>query len=1195
MYSSHEGEIDIPNLPPAARTVHIVPDLKSHSLLSIGQLCDAGCVVEFTATTVIIQHNDIVVLQGHRTPETQLWHIEIPKAPIAQTNAAVGSATAAELVSFAHASLFSPAISTLATALSKGYIPNFPGLSSRTLRNHPPRSSAMIKGHLDQSRKNQRSTNTSLITPDPDAQSEPDPDDFPTSPPSGERSHFCYVSIMEPTGQIYTDQTGKFVTPSSNGNNYLLVLYDYDSNAILAEPMKSRHGPAILSAYKLLHAKLCAAGLRPQLQRLDNECSDSLKAYMSAQDIDFQLVPPGVHRRNAAERAIRTFKNHFIAGLCSVDKDFPLHLWDRLLPQALLSLNLLRGSRLNPKLSAWAQMFGNFDFNRTPIAPPGVRVIVHEKPSKRSTWAPHGTDGWYIGPALESYRCYTVWIWDTRSIRLCDTLSWFPTKVTMPIASSNDLILAGIQDILEALRNPTLGSPIDPLTDSHVATLKILSELLTGLIPVPKPLLDPEPAPTPPLRVATPQSPQLLRVDPIPSPGPHLVADDTPTPSPIPPLPITPPPTPLIVDASSSPPVTYENSTGSKRRRRRQKAPKPQATAAHLEVDPPHWALHGNAFNPDTGKIAQYPELSRCSEGPLWQRGNSQEIGRLAQGLGELDPTIKGTNTMFFIDHKAVPKGRKITYLNVISAYRPEKKDPHRVRWTCGGDQVGYPGNVSTKTADITTAKILINSVLSTPKSKMVLTDLKDFYLGTPMERYEYMRIPVHMIPDNIMELYKLHDLVHNGYVIVEIRKGMYGLPQAGKLANDRLQKFLEPHGYCPTNVTAGLWKHKTRPIAFALVVDDFAIKYTNKDDADHLLTTLEKLYVCSTDWDAKRYCGLNLDWDYKARTCKISMPGYVERALQRFQHAAPSQPEHSPHAWQKPIYGAKTQYAPPDDISTPLDAADTKRVQEILGTFLYYARAVDSSMLVALGTLATQQSKGTRATMIALTQLLNYAATHPDASILFVASDMCLHVSSDASYLSVPKARSRASGYHYLSNRPLDPSTPPLPTDPDPPANGAIHIYCQILKEVLSSASESELAALFHNGKEACPLRICLEELGHPQPPTPIQTDNSTAAGIANESVKQKRSKAIDMRFYWIRDRVRQGQFLVYWKKGILKKADYFTKHHPTSHHRAIRSSYFHSPNDCSRNYFECLQDADDVEATPVSNSITFADPIAT
>jgi hypothetical protein len=124
-----------------------------------------------------------------------------------------------------------------------------------------------------------------------------------------------------------------------------------------------------------------------------------------------------------------------------------------------------------------------------------------------------------------------------------------------------------------------------------------------------------------------------------------------------------------------------------------------------------------------------------------------------------------------------------------VSACRPEKKDPHRVRWTVGGDQADHPGNVSAKTADLTTAKILVNSVLSTTNGKMVTTDLKDFYLGTPMERYECMRIPIHMLPDDIMELYELHDLMHNGHACVEIRKGMCGLPQAGKLANDRLQK----------------------------------------------------------------------------------------------------------------------------------------------------------------------------------------------------------------------------------------------------------------------------------------------------------------------------------------------------------------------------------------------------------------------
>jgi hypothetical protein len=177
MYSTHEGEVDIPHLPAAACTVHIVPDLASHLLLSIGQLCNAECKVEFTATNVIVLHNNRQVLHGMRTPATQLWHINLPTKSIdAETNAAIGSATASELVAFAHASLFTPTLSTLATALDKGYIPNFPGgLSSRTLRNHPPQLAAMIKGHLDQACKNQHSTKSTkqhstkstLIPPDP--------------------------------------------------------------------------------------------------------------------------------------------------------------------------------------------------------------------------------------------------------------------------------------------------------------------------------------------------------------------------------------------------------------------------------------------------------------------------------------------------------------------------------------------------------------------------------------------------------------------------------------------------------------------------------------------------------------------------------------------------------------------------------------------------------------------------------------------------------------------------------------------------------------------------------------------------------------------------------------------------------------------------------------------------------------------
>jgi hypothetical protein len=206
--------------------------------------------------------------------------------------------------------------------------------------------------------------------------------------------------------------------------------------------------------------------------------------------------------------------------------------------------------------------------------------------------------------------------------------------------------------------------------------------------------------------------------------------------------------------------------------------------------------------------------------------------------------------------------------------------------------------------------------------------------------------------------------------------------------------------------------------------------------------------------------------------------------------------------------------------------------------------------MIPSIGTIATQQSTPTTATMRDLTQLLNYCATHPDAIVRYTKSDMHLWVESDASYLSESKARSRYAGYHYLSSRPTDPTTPPGPDEPQPKLNGPISIPAKILREVVASAAEAELGGLFHNGKEAVPERITLDELGHPQPPTPLVTDNSTASGIANDSVKQRRSKAMDMRYYWIRDRVRQGQFHVYWRRGSSNRADYYTKHHPAKHH---------------------------------------------
>jgi hypothetical protein len=306
----------------------------------------------------------------------------------------------------------------------------------------------------------------------------------------------------------------------------------------------------------------------------------------------------------------------------------------------------------------------------------------------------------------------------------------------------------------------------------------------------------------------------------------------------------------------------------------------------------------------------------------------------------------------------------------------------------------------------------------------------------------------------------------------------------------------------------------------------------------------LERHYKVSADWDGKRYCGITLDWDYKQGHVDLSMPGYVTAALHQFQHNKPARSTDAPSPWTAPTYGIKVQMTKPADTTDAMTHQQTRHLQTVVGKFLYYQRAVDPTMQHALSTLATQQTTGTQQTMEHLVYFLNYCASHPDAKLRYHRSDMILHCESDASYLTEPHARSRAGGYHYLGNHPSKP----------PRHNGPVLTISKVIKAVMSAASEAESGSLFLNGKEATVIRTSLEELGHLQPATPIATDNSTSAGIMNRSVKQQRSKAMDMRFYWVQDRVDQEQFRIYWAPGRTNLGDYFTKHHPPAHHRFMR-----------------------------------------
>jgi hypothetical protein len=957
------------------------------------------------------------------------------------------------------------------------------------------------------------------------------------------------VQIVDLTGKTYSDQTSRFPHTSSRGHKYVMIFYDHDSNAILAEPIKSRSQQALVQAFSKLHLYLRERGLQPLLHILDNECPATLKSFIRSQGATFQLAPPHLHRTNAAEKAIDTWKCHFISCLSTCHPDFPMHLWCRLIPQATTTLNLLRPSRINPRLSAEAQLNGVFDFNRTPLAPPGTKILVHEAPAVRGTWAPHGVDGWYLGPAVDHYRCYRVYITTTAAERISKTVEFFPHSCAMPRTSSADAARHAALDLVSALQNPAPAAPFAPVGQAQQTALQQLSAIFLAATRVPTTLpTEGSPQAHAPTAAPLPRVPSPLSIM-----APHSA----------PPCPHSPLRSPLLRSPAPPSALTRHHYP------LRSLAPRyPLRSQQANTVLASGTGAANTVMDSVTGAALEYRHLVAGPNGATWETSLANDLGRLAQGIGTRMPS--GTNTIFFIAKSAIPTDRKVTYARLVSSLRPHKTEVERVRVTVGGDRLDFPGATTTHCASLTTTKCLLNSVLSTPNAKFMTLDVKDFYYGTPMKRFEYMRILLAIIPAEVVQHYNLDAIASNGYVYMEIRKGMPGLKQAGRLASDRLTQHLATAGYAPVRHTPALWNHATNGIVFSLVVDDFGVKYVHDADAQHLITSLKSLYTISTDWTGSLYCGLTLAWDYTNRTVDVSMPGYVAAALHRFQHAKPSRRQDAPHAWTQPTYGAKIQFAEDDDNSPLLSPLTTNLVQQIVGVFLYYAIAVDPTMLVALGSIAADQANATERTYDAAVWLLNYADSNPDATIRYVASDMILHLHSNASYLSAPKARSRAGGHFFLSSLSTDPTLPPTDL---PPQNGPLHTVSKILRNVMGSAAEAEIGATYVNCQEAVPIRTTLAEMGHPQPRTPVQVDNSTACGFANDTIKQKRSKAIDMRFHWIKDRMTQLQFLVYWRPGHTNKADLHTKHFSPAHHRLMRHEYLHPTDQLAHHVVFLLQ----------------------
>jgi hypothetical protein len=360
-------------------------------------------------------------------------------------------------------------------------------------------------------------------------------------------------------------------------------------------------------------------------------------------------MPPHCHRRNAAELAIRTFKEHFVTGLSSVDPSFPLHLWDRLLPQAEITLNLLRTSRLHPQLSAVAHYHGLVDYNKTAFAPPGCKIIAH------------GQHGYYLGPTMHHYRCQNVYISTTASKRIVDTLKLFPHNYQMPQLSSTDRLLMTANDMTDALQNPHPEVPFASVGDGTVKALADLAAIFKLKIQQALSIV------TQASPATSIQQPSLI---PLPTPISHSPSPDrrqtrsrttihTPY---IPSLPL-PPRVPTGSLYLSTRNLSQDELCG--------------MDTAHMAIafGNNHWSQrhHANAvIHPVTIKEMEYSALMKDPRlKPLWTRGFGNECGCLFQGIRD----IPGTVTCFFTTLNDIPADRKITYGKIVCDYKPHKQE----------------------------------------------------------------------------------------------------------------------------------------------------------------------------------------------------------------------------------------------------------------------------------------------------------------------------------------------------------------------------------------------------------------------------------------------------------------------------------------------------------------------------------------
>ena len=298
--------------------------------------------------------------------------------------------------------------------------------------------------------------------------------DIPVQEPNNKKTHNVYMAVELADGFIASNQTGAFPRTSNKGNKYIAVFYVHNPNFIKGIPIKSRHKEELLKAYQIVYKWRAARGYKLRIHRMDNETSKNVKEFIVSQQATIQYTAPDRHCA-LAEKAVQTYNSCVKSTTASLPPDFPIAYWCRLIPQIYLSVNIVRPCQQNIKLSAWAAMEGDFHFESTRIAPQGSSMLMHEKPSRRQTYAHNAKKELYLGPCLNHFFTYRGILPSTGGERMSDTVRFNHHAIGIPDLTPADRILEATRQLDDAIKQQPKIAPMDTLT-----AIELLREVLLG-------------------------------------------------------------------------------------------------------------------------------------------------------------------------------------------------------------------------------------------------------------------------------------------------------------------------------------------------------------------------------------------------------------------------------------------------------------------------------------------------------------------------------------------------------------------------------------------------------------------------------------------------------------------------------------------------------------------------------------------